>query len=260
MAAMRSLHNYQRLIHDTLSTLDDVSLSWLYRIVTLWGVSTSLLSVVFLLELIAILEPGIARALFRGWNLFQFILIAIAGCRSHLLAFGDINIGKSPVTFEALSEAVTKMEGLVSQQVPISADPLSAVHNNAKYQRSALSQELVDDVWQRVNDYMNKHEPFLDSELRMPQLAAHIGYSPNELSQAINRIAGQNFYEFVNAFRARKAKKLIRARADRKIPMLDIALEVGFASKATFYKHFKRHFNQTPVEYKKYCITEYAPE
>ncbi|MDG1820229.1 MAG: helix-turn-helix domain-containing protein, partial [Porticoccaceae bacterium] len=167
-----------------------------------------------------------------------FLLIAIAGCRCQLLAFG-----------QAALPASTLDPGCINHHG--TSDSLSADKADKKYQRSLLDSSTAEALWQTLNQYMEKEQPFLQAGLKMPELAVALGVLPNDLSQAINTISGQSFYDFVNGFRVRQAQKLLLSPDYNEVTMLVIAMESGFASKATFYKYFKLHFSMTPAEYKK---------
>lgn len=119
--------------------------------------------------------------------------------------------------------------------------------------KPALDEDQVKILWQRLNDYMSSKEPFLDCDLKLPQLSEALHVSTNKLSLAINTCAGQNFHDFINSCRARKARDLIEQHAADDKSMLELSLEAGFGNTATFYKYFKRHFAVTPVQYRRSC-------
>ena len=125
----------------------------------------------------------------------------------------------------------------------------------SKYANSSLSEESLNAVWQHLTDYMRQNEPFLDSGLRLSDLARELGISANSISQVINSCSHQNFHDFINGYRAKKVHALIRSQADTKKPLLDISLEAGFGNTATFYKHFKKHYAKTPAQYRRSCQT-----
>jgi YesN/AraC family two-component response regulator len=96
---------------------------------------------------------------------------------------------------------------------------------------------------------MTHQKPFLKNDLRLSDLADSIGVSSHELSQHINREFKMNFYDFINGYRVEEAKKLLRQNpANPK--MLAVAFDVGFNSKATFNRVFKKLTGQTPSAFK----------
>ncbi len=59
---------------------------------------------------------------------------------------------------------------------------------------------------------------------------------------------GTSFYDYINRLRIEAAKEqLLREKG---VPIIDIALEVGFNNKATFYKAFKKYVRSTPSQFR----------
>lgn len=96
--------------------------------------------------------------------------------------------------------------------------------------------------------YMETARPYLQSDLKISDLASALAVSSHQLSQLINQEFEVNFYDFVNRYRVEEAKKLLLTNQSYKI--LVIGYEVGFNSKATFNRVFKKLTNYTPSEYK----------
>ncbi len=245
--ALRKLSHYQRNIHNLYSRLDDISLSWLQRIA-----ATVLITSVILFTAMAIrmatgwIQDGTA-ILMRLWSIIQFYLIAVAGLRSQLQLFGytaenirakhDTEKLKDVETFQSMQDSDLPMDG-----------------NAGKYRTSKLGDEEIEDIWQGVNDVMLKKELFLDNDLQLPQLAEALSIPRHEVSQVINSVTGQSFYDFVNRYRAEKAKSLIETNAHSNKAMIDIALDAGFSNAVTFGKYFKKLYSTTPAKYKKKLI------
>ena len=75
------------------------------------------------------------------------------------------------------------------------------------------------------------------------------------LSQVINDILGQNFYDFINSYRVNEAIKQLENPSGSKKTVLEILYYAGFNSKSTFNKVFKDYTGITPTEYKKRSLT-----
>ena len=89
---------------------------------------------------------------------------------------------------------------------------------------------------------------FRDSSLTLSRLAQTTGLSTHHISEALNRHAGKNFYEFVNTYRVEYVCERLRDTDEK---LLDIALEAGFASKSTFNAIFKQYTSMTPSQYRR---------
>jgi AraC-like DNA-binding protein len=236
--ALLRLTRYQRAIGDLYSSLDDISLAWLFRILILFLITSLFLCGVYIFVYYSVISQEHSVWILRLCNIAQFYLIAIAGCRSHLLAFGGRPPGKQADIPDKPSP-LTDEEGSNSDATP------------EKYKRAQLSIQRSSKIWDSVCHYMVLHKPYVDSELQLKHIADAVEVSLHDLSQTINRHSQENFYSFVNGYRAQKACHLIEQYADSGQSIIDIAFESGFSSTATFYKHFKKHFSMTPSQYRK---------
>lgn len=104
-------------------------------------------------------------------------------------------------------------------------------------------------LMQHINDIMEREKPFLDSDLKLSELATTIGTNRNIISSCINSQMGCSFTQYVNTFRTEYAKRIIRQYPDRK--MSDIYVESGFANETSFFRTFKAMTGMTPMEWKK---------
>lgn len=103
----------------------------------------------------------------------------------------------------------------------------------------------------QVNDFMIYHEPFLNPDLSLKQLAIKLKTPERLLSGVINQYRNQNFYDFINSYRIEKAKKLLVEDISKKKTIQEILYDSGFNSKSTFNLAFKKYTGITPTEFKK---------
>jgi AraC-like DNA-binding protein len=87
-----------------------------------------------------------------------------------------------------------------------------------------------------------------DPELSLPLLARRLGTNTGHLSRAINEGLGVNFSTFVNDLRSRRVAAMLEA--GRKDDLLDLALESGFSSKASFNRAFVATHGMPPSAYR----------
>ncbi len=93
---------------------------------------------------------------------------------------------------------------------------------------------------------MDGERLYKDPELTLKKLASIVDTPYYLLSQMINENSGSNFFDFVNRRRVDEVKRLFDDASMKGFTMLDIALEAGFNSKATFNKVFKSVTGMTP--------------
>ena len=102
---------------------------------------------------------------------------------------------------------------------------------------------------QKLLHFMETNKPYLKSDLKISELADSLSVPCHLLSQLINDEFLVNFYDFINKYRVEDAKKLL-IEDNRNYKILGIAYEVGFNSKATFNRVFKKFTDLTPSEFK----------
>lgn len=118
---------------------------------------------------------------------------------------------------------------------------------DGKYQRSALGAEQASSIASKLQLAMEQDQLYLDAALSLPKLARHIGCSPNYISQTLNETLQLNFFDYVNRYRVHAAARQLK---DTDWTVLDIAMNVGFNAKSSFYTAFKKELQQTPSQYR----------
>lgn len=210
-----------------------------------------------------LLGPDTSRSLteaieFGGYALL-FYLIATAGVRRHLrLGAPPLPAVQTATAVEpaAVVEPAVEPETAMANEAaaPLIAElpqppPAEPAETRSKYERTSLTETRAQGLWERVTAHMESDEPYLDCDLSLAELAAAVDSYPRELSQVLNTVGGQTFYDFVNGYRAAKARELIRS--GDQTAMVDIALAAGFNGRSTLYKHFVKCFAVTPSQFRK---------
>ena len=96
---------------------------------------------------------------------------------------------------------------------------------------------------------MKKEENYMNKDLTLTNLSKQIDISSNIVSYILNGYIGLNFYDFVNIYRIKKSMKYLSELNKNNMSVNEVALKVGFKSKSTFYKIFKKQTNMTPTKY-----------
>lgn len=92
-----------------------------------------------------------------------------------------------------------------------------------------------------------------DPDLALPEAARRLGTNETYLSRALNKGLGTSFAELVNGMRAAEVARRIR-EGSAPAGLLDLALEAGFNSKATFNRAFREAFGCSPSAYAAQCV------
>jgi len=71
------------------------------------------------------------------------------------------------------------------------------------------------------------------------------------LSRLLGNSDDGNFYNFINRYRVREAKELLRSAAESRTSVEAIGLMAGFRSRSTFYEAFRKDTGKTPAQFRK---------
>lgn len=131
------------------------------------------------------------------------------------------------------------------------SEPIKKKENStdAKTIRAKTESTMLNQVYIRVKEVMEKERLYLKSDLTLTELAQQCGFTRNLVSEAINSITQGNFFDFVNDFRIEEFKRQAFNPEKKHLSQLGIAQEAGFNSKASFYSVFKKKTGMTPAEY-----------
>ena len=96
-----------------------------------------------------------------------------------------------------------------------------------------------------ITDFVAQHHT---ENIGLSDIAKLLGYDYNYVSRYFKMVFNMSFKEFLTIHRLETAVKLME-EGNKKI--VDIAYESGFQSVRTFNESFKKHFNSSPLKYKK---------
>lgn len=216
---VRRLVQYKRKLRDVYASTEQHELRWIYVIGGLGG----LFWVAQSLILAAALNPNwafVPMAMLSLFGLALFAATTLWGLRQ-----------RPPLVPDVVEDAV---------------GPASA--SSPKYENSALSTEASARIARKLRAAMEVDHLHRDPNLSLWALARHTGGSPNYISQTLNEVIGESFFDFVNGYRVAEAMRLL-ATTDQTV--LSITYDVGFNARSSFYNAFKRVTGQTPSQYRK---------
>lgn len=114
--------------------------------------------------------------------------------------------------------------------------------------RSAKTEVADSLLYDSLLSFMDEEKPYLSNTLSLQTLSEKTSIPRNELSRLINTQAKENFFQFVNGYRAREFQLAIDENRYPNYTLLGIALECGFNSKATFNTAVKQKLGKTPSQ------------
>lgn len=160
-----------------------------------------------------------------GWRLIEAVLIAGAG-----LVVGAALLEPDPDLIGSTRHADARAPDDLSPAERVLRDRLDA----------AMAQEL----WRRPG-------------LAIGDLAAELKVPEHRLRALINRRLGyRNFSAFLNRHRIAAARALLADPAHVALPVLTIAMDLGYGSLAPFNRAFREATGQTPTDFRRAAFAE----
>lgn len=105
-------------------------------------------------------------------------------------------------------------------------------------------------LYDQILEYLNTSKAYRKANFSIYDLSKEIGVPYRKVSAQINAFANVNFNQFINEKRIEDSKAFLKDQAYAKYSLEAIGEEVGFSSKSSFYRAFKKHTGLTPNEYK----------
>ncbi|WP_445374892.1 helix-turn-helix domain-containing protein [Photorhabdus tasmaniensis] len=105
-----------------------------------------------------------------------------------------------------------------------------------------MSETVVNDIVRWLETQLQCNEG-----IKIDTIANRSGYSKWHLQRVFKEVKGCTLGEYVRKRRLHEAAKSLR---EEDLSILDIALQYGFSSQATFTRIFKKHFNTTPARFR----------
>lgn len=208
VASYRELSKYRSWLYSTQSDSRLEAYAWLKKLLLLSGV----LALTF----------AVSTWLFRGrFDILEGFYIYLAGI-SYYLALKGYDL------YSLDQEEPLALMPELPEPATLSAD-----------QRSII---------EKIDMAFSTERLYLQPELSLKDLAAHIGYPAGIVSAAINQGFAQNFRNLVNARRVEAVQEMLKAPPAH-LSLLGIALECGFNSEASFYRVFRQFTGMSPNDY-----------
>ncbi len=106
----------------------------------------------------------------------------------------------------------------------------------------------------KIMDGVVNQKLYLNQSLNVEQFSTKIGVPYRDVSFAINKAFGTNFFEFINSYRIEESKRYLADEKYKDMTIMDILLESGFNSKSAFQRFFKRLTGISPTEFRREAL------
>ncbi|MDD4368998.1 MAG: AraC family transcriptional regulator [Oscillospiraceae bacterium] len=197
-----------------------------------------------------------AQALYKQliWDLAKFpaaiydmavarITVTINNCATQLsknLALPSLALPLQP----ALNQA---------DQVEAALEPVNRFFSQLAQATEQRKQNHQEDLLQQIKTLIELN--YQDPDFMVEQIARQLDKTLPYISRFYSQSCGQSIKETITEKRIAKARELLK---QARLPVQDVAQQVGFANPNYFYKIFKRMNGVTPVEYRRQQLREQA--
>lgn len=218
VAALRRLDHYGVTLKTWFSRVETRDLRWLKRLMVLWGA-------IFAFHAVWTISGGLFGAL-----PFARVVLDVLNFLHLAIVNGLMLMG-------------------VTASAQLSTAPVEAAQALPKYQASNVSPDDRQTLFGKTASAIQTSKPFLAPDLTLRDLADLMGATTREMSEAINGVGNQSFFEYINSARVKHAQLLLIEQPATRI--LDIAYQSGFNSKTAFNQAFRKITGQTPSAFRR---------
>lgn len=116
--------------------------------------------------------------------------------------------------------------------------------------RNSVTPEFVEDVARKIISKLMVEQKYRDPKYSARRLAGDIGVNMRHISAIVSLRFQQNYSQLVSTMRIFEAKYMLQERSFDNMTVEDIAVNVGFTTRQSFYAAFFRLCGTTPKEYR----------
>lgn len=121
--------------------------------------------------------------------------------------------------------------------------------STSSYHKS-VPQGLVEDIARKMIAKLMIEQKYRDPKYSAKRLSQDIGVNIRHISAVVSLRFQQNYSELVNRMRLYEARYMLQSRSFDDMTIEDIAINVGFTTRQSFYASFYRMYGTTPKEYR----------
>ncbi|MFY8127631.1 MAG: helix-turn-helix domain-containing protein [Chitinophagaceae bacterium] len=243
IASIKYYNAYKRAIENVISNSADFLFTWVRN---------------FLFAFLFILIAWFLLALFTLVFSLRYIdswwyFLAFAICCYYIAIAGYSNAVEAKIFFK--TKIFSKENTALLQQ---NVSPLLLENNSIEFEEIEIESLKPEDklnsnewaAWkQKIEHVLLIEKKYEEPELTLFDIAKKLNTNISLLSKAINNAFNSNFNDVVNGYRIAAFIDLINQGEHKKQTILSLAFEVGFNSKATFNRAFKKIKGVSPQEF-----------
>jgi AraC-like DNA-binding protein len=135
---------------------------------------------------------------------------------------------------------------------PSIEEPVSSAENT---DNDLMVDLEYDSLFIRIKELFDSMKLYKDHELKITDIALHLGTNRTYISRVIHNHTNLNFCDFVNEYRVKHAEELLSSTKEPILSLEEIGSYSGFSSNSSFYRAFVKKNGIPPGRYRKIRIT-----
>lgn len=221
------LKQYKKGLKNEFSYIENIDLKWLKVFIDSGLILLILAFISFILFKFNVISSIDILVGFTNGSLFIFILF---------LAYYGI---KNTYTFrDIITEKNIEPKG--NSSFPEKTGAADIVNEPA-------DNELIE----KLEAVIESKKPYLAEKLTIAELSEQTNIPQRQLSQILNKLYNQNFFDYINTLRIHEFNRRIKHGDNQQFTILSIAYECGFSSKSAFNRAYKKHLGVPPSSFAK---------
>lgn len=108
----------------------------------------------------------------------------------------------------------------------------------------------IENLFNTITQSLLQSEEYLKNDFNLIHLGDIVKMHPRKVSIIINKVSRKNFNSYINSLRIEKAKEIIKNKKHENYTIEAIGNKVGFNSKSSFFKAFKKETGITPLQFR----------
>lgn len=246
LLAIWSLYTrYVNYVHNTESVAIEFEPTWLKRIIIFLCVTGLLFGGIKIVDLI------VDVSYLQSFPIHMLIMMSLAWLSIEAVWRLNQKFPNMPTEFVSKFDSASLINDTNHSPLPQHKD--NSVTNTLSAENTTALEKQNNDAELKARAMQIKHavlenEWFLAPRFSLRQLAQKMATNDVYISKAINQGLATSFNDFINQLRVDYAQSLMQ---ETSLPLLTIALDSGFNSKATFNRVYKNLCGHTPSDYKK---------
>lgn len=121
--------------------------------------------------------------------------------------------------------------------------------SHEKYRTANIPASELKQLKKQLEHMMEDERLYLQSELKLSDIANRLNTSPYTLSYLFNQYMDTSFYDYINNYRVETFKQYVKRGESEKYTLDTLATRCGYNSRASFFRNFKKATGMTPNEY-----------